>query len=209
MGRQKKYNINSLKGLETLFDDAVKELAEEVLFQIEAEYESNIDRFYNDYNPLYYDRTYSTYSGSSGGYSLYSPENFKSIGDGYMVGINIDSSNIPGSPYRADKDWVFKRTYLKGIHGINVENIVRGTHRKFYKRTKRYGKVYGIHMKMYGGEYKTTQTIMKLSRISFGKSSMSNLTPTPSAAMNKWWKKYTGVRNLNRMFNEIIENKLS
>lgn len=209
MARQKKYDIQSVKGLEVLFNDAIKEFAEEVLFQIESEYESNIDRFYNDYNPLYYDRTYSTYMGSSGGYSLYSPQNFSPIEGGYSVGINVDSSNIVGNPYRANKDWVFRRTYIKGIHGINAENIIKNKHRKFFKRTKKFGKTYGIKMRMYGGEYRITGTKMKLSRISFEKSSMSNLVPTPSSAMNKWWRRFSGKRNMARIFNGIVESKLS
>lgn len=210
MGRKKKYNLTSIKDLEKLYNDAVEEMAEEVLFQIESEYESNIDRFYNDYSPLYYDRTYSTYMGSSGGNSLFSPQNFKIVDNGYVVGINVDPSNIIGNPYHADKDWVFKRTYLKGIHGINAENIVRRKHKKYFKRTRKYGKTYGIRMRMYNGEYKTIGTRMKLSRMPVTTSSiMSNLVPSPSAAMNKWWRKYCGVRNFRKMFNEIIESKIN
>ena len=30
----------------------------------------------------------------------------------------MDSKYIPGNPYRADKDWVFDRTFIEGIHGM-------------------------------------------------------------------------------------------
>lgn len=212
MKKKKVYDLASIDGLKKMFNDAVKELSEEVLFQIESAYESNIDRFYNDYNPLYYNRTYSTYLASSGYSNLFSPQNINPIEGGFMVGIGIDSNNISGNPYRADTDWVFNRTYMKGIHGINATNLFSNTYEKKFRRVK--GKLYA---KTYQVKLVPSKKYA-LKRVSVGKiytgdvkimdRTMSNLVPSPSAGMNKWWKKFKGKRNFNKMFSEILDSKL-
>lgn len=113
-------DFSELLRLKDILYSAAEEMATEVLWEIEHNYESVIDRFYEHYDPLYYDRTYSTYLASSGYDNLYSSRNFIFMSNEYDVGININSKRIPGSPYRADKDWVFSRTFEKGIHGINT-----------------------------------------------------------------------------------------
>lgn len=124
MSKNKKYDITALNGLKEMFDDAVEDMAREVLWQIESFYESAIERFYDDYDPLYYDRTGMSMYGSSGypqGNELFSPQNIYKNGDMWTAGITIDPSYIPGNPYRANKGWVFERTFWKGIHGINTK----------------------------------------------------------------------------------------
>ena len=82
-------------------------------------FESSIEGFYNDYTPVRYRRTYSTYLASD----MYNDMNnytFNPVegGDGAEIGLHASSSNL-GNPYRAhDTEWVFKRTFEKGIHGF-------------------------------------------------------------------------------------------
>lgn len=124
MAKGKKYDISALNGLTELFNDAVEEMAREVLWEIEGFYESAIERFYDDYDPLYYDRTGMSMYGSSGypqGNELFSPQNLHQDGDVWSAGITIDPTFIPGNPYRANKGWVYERTFWKGIHGINTK----------------------------------------------------------------------------------------
>ena len=118
----KEKDFSELLQLKTVLYAAAEEMATEVLWQIEHNYESVIDKFYADYDPLYYDRTYSTYLASSGYDNLYSSRNLIFMTNTYDVGININGRRIPGNPYRADKDWVFNRTFDKGIHGINTRH---------------------------------------------------------------------------------------
>lgn len=100
--------------IEKKFNSAVKEMAEEMNFQIESAYESVIQKFYDEYTPRSYERTYSTYLGSDKYDNLFG---FTPVDDGYEVGVRVGDENIPGNPYRAEKDWVFRRTFEEGIHG--------------------------------------------------------------------------------------------
>lgn len=136
MAKSKKYDVSELDGLKDLFNDAVGDMAQEVLFRIQGFYDNAISKFYSDYDPLYYNRTYSSYEGSSGSKNLFSPENIFENGNGWTAKISIDSSYIPGNPYRADKDWVFERTFWKGIHGINTKHGWGIPERKQFMRIK-------------------------------------------------------------------------
>lgn len=54
-------------------------------------------------------------------------------GRGYIAGISVSASNIPGSPYynhwgenrgaAMDTEWVFERTFERGIHGFTSKEI--------------------------------------------------------------------------------------
>ena len=125
MGKKNDLSDVVLNDFKKKYNKAVKEFAQEIAHEIERAYESVIDMFYEDYDPLYYRRTYSTYLASTGYNHLYEPWNFQHIGDSYFVGINVDGSNIPGNPYRAYKHWVFDRTFYKGIHGINRNDLIK------------------------------------------------------------------------------------
>ena len=102
-----------------------KIIASEVSFEIEAGFEKIIDAFYNDYMPVIYERTESTYLASSNYNDLSHIEN------GNRGGIIVDSANIPGQPYYnhwgvnkgkpMNTEWVFERTY-DGIHGLTRNN---------------------------------------------------------------------------------------
>lgn len=132
----KEKDFLELLQLKTMMYSAAEEMATEVLWQIEHNYESVIDKFYKHYDPLYYERTYSTYLASSGYDKLFSSRNFIFMSDGYDVGIDINSRRIPGNPYRADKNWVFARTFEKGIHGINTRRGWGATQKKTFLKIK-------------------------------------------------------------------------
>ena len=36
--------------------------------------------------------------------------------------IIVSEKNIPGNPYNANKEWVFERTFSKGIHGVSRDD---------------------------------------------------------------------------------------
>lgn len=203
MGKEK--DFSELFKIKKIFTEIANEMAEEVLWQIENTYESVIDEFYNHYNPLYYNRTFSTYLASSGYKDLYSSQNFSPINDGYEVGINVDSGNIPNNPYRADTDWVFNRTFVKGIHGISTRRGWGKTKEKKYQRIKgnktfeviyRQGATITKQKKYYEGNIEIQQRIM------------SNMVPAPRTLMNKWWRQFTTKHNLDQLYYSILESKL-
>lgn len=106
-----------------------------VAHQLADAYGRAIDRFYDDYNPHVYERTYSTYKASdlsdmwgwNTGSSGYVGESvwFKNIRrlskNKYYVALNIDYRNIGNNPYNSPLDYVFERTYVKGIHGMTPD----------------------------------------------------------------------------------------
>ena len=203
MGKERSFS--ELYQLKKIIYSAAEEMASEVLWQIENKYETIIDEFYADYNPLYYNRTYSTYLGSSGYETLYSPQNFTPIPSGYRVGIEVDSKYYPNNPYRAeDVDWVFERTWEKGIHGIN-------TKRWGGVKTKKYQKVSG--RKIFEVIYRKNSTVTKKRKlyegnVRFQNRFMSNMIPAPRALMNDWWRKYTTKHNLDKIWSNALNNKL-
>ena len=143
------------KQLEALLDQitdvarkATEQIAEEVATRIEIAYERCIEEFYNDYpNPMYYDRTFSTYYASPAfgdfrygdeahGFGvMWKKKNnqiIKKNKKGYLAGIVVDPKNIPGNPYdgrkpKAFTSWVFTRTFEQGIHGLTPEEVLHGT----------------------------------------------------------------------------------
>lgn len=213
----KKYDLSSLDGIEKMFQDSVKELAENVLEQTELLYESVIQDFYNDYSPVWYDRTGSTFLGSSGYDNLWSSDNFYSNNGIWTTRISIGANNIPANPYRANKAWVFDRTFIKGIHGRNVKKYVFGKENiKVFRGVK--GK---LHHKTFSVQLKPTQTRGKWrseklvtvrkyyeqsARIM--QSEMSNMSPAPMSLMNKGFKALTRKRNLKAQFDDIMNSKI-
>lgn len=116
----------ALKEFEKAFNGVLQEVAMEMQVRIETMYEIAIMDFYNEYIPISYIRTGATFYGSN----KYSPSgptgnsffsNLAKRQDEYLAGILVSSdfitSNWGGNPYRADTDWVFNRTFVKGIHG--------------------------------------------------------------------------------------------
>lgn len=102
------------KRVNSVIDDIAYDLVE----AIQVNYDKAIDLFYNDYDPWYYDRTYSTYMASDGENGVSNLFNIKSTDAGFEItaGITVDSSRL-GRPYKDPTDYVFKRTWQWGIHG--------------------------------------------------------------------------------------------
>lgn len=128
-------SIISDKEIDKIISKAIKYTAEELHYEIETVYENIIDRFYSDYNPIFYERTYNTYTASSAYHNTLRRINpirgtWKDINGRvrknrriYDVGIIVDSGFMQ---YEYDapwgNNWVFQRTWQKGIHG--TENIL-------------------------------------------------------------------------------------
>lgn len=96
----------------------VNDIGYDLAEAIQINYDKAIDLFYNDYEPWYYDRTYSTYMASDGENGVSNLFNIKSTDAGFEItaGITVDSSRL-GQPYKDPADYVFKRTWQWGIHG--------------------------------------------------------------------------------------------
>lgn len=111
-----------MEKLNRIVNDAVSHAAYEAAYIIENQYESIISKFYDDYTPHIYERTYSTYLASSM-YSDYS-KGIRKLSDGsYEVGIYVSPQNIPDDPYIDDKEYVFWRTFEEGIHGLSRKDV--------------------------------------------------------------------------------------
>ena len=108
------------KRISAAMDSALEKVAIEVGYEIEKIYESVITEFYDSYEPHRYDRTKSTFYGSDIYGNYHDPVR---IDDGFLAGISVSPDTIPGNPYRADKNWVFERTFVKGYHGYNGKEI--------------------------------------------------------------------------------------
>ena len=225
MARKTKYDLSSTDGLKKLFDDSVKEMAQEVFFRIQGLYESAIQQFYNDYDPLYYQRTDSTWYGSSGTDDYYSSRNIAKRGDIYYTGIHVGPSFIKGNPYRADKDWVFWRTYNKGIHGISAGEFFGKKSNKTFMRV--YAKPNFTYVKMIGDkqtmkrQYYKGMTVdrrgkyyYKIKGLGLGspryrETVMNNMSPTPRGIVGKGYRKLTQKKNLDEIRDEIFASKLT
>lgn len=126
---------------------AAEEVASEVTFQVELAYEKAISKFYNDYDPERYERTLSTIKASNRWDDIFG---YTPTKDRFIAGIEVGSENIPNifegpddeeghQPYRDPTDWVFERTYEKGIHGYTILEARRyaDKKRKKYVLSKR------------------------------------------------------------------------
>jgi hypothetical protein len=205
-------DFSELTKADKLFRDATDAFVQDVLWQIENNYETVIDMFYQHYNPLYYDRTYSTYLASSGYETLYSLQNMNPIEVGYDVGINVDSSNIKDDPYRAETDWVFNRTWRFGIHGQDRGKRWGSKSEKTFQRVKGWRLRNTYHVDLIPGtEFGLKQTHVThryTGNISISQSFMTNMTPSPKVLMDKWWKKFNTKKNLDSIFAQIMDSKL-
>ena len=193
MAKTNDFSNKILKDIKKKYDKALDEFAQDIALEIEEGYEFAIDSFYADYNPLWYDRTYSSYLGSSAyALGIYDPTNFNVTGDIYTVGTTVSPEYIQGKPYGAsDKysditEWVFERTFVKGIHGINNRE------EQSYSRTK----IYRNKKKGVAG-------------ISIQSRNIKNMHPTPKVLMDKEFKKITSKRRMSKKFNECMNKQFS
>ena len=158
------------------YNIALEKTAQRIGREIEKAYESQIRRFYNDYNPIVYERTGATWWGSSGYRNYDSWSTY--LGDlQYQAGITVDPMNIQnamGHPYRATTIWVFNRTWHMGIHGIN-----RNT-KRYKMKKKKDGKEYEVSW-----EYRQFPT---------------NTRPTPEKEFRKEFNKIKKHQHLDEVF---------
>ena len=161
---------------------ALKKTAEELTFQIQAAYESAIDKFYADYSPHTYGRTQSTYFGSSG--AKYFKKNIYPVGDmSYMGGIVVDSFFI-GQPYKANATWVFNRTFEQGIHGYTPGEAKAWSSRWKEKQ--------GPHLSADNRlVFPPTKRAMK---------------PSPMVLLNKDFRKIASHKNIDSLFNSFYNS---
>ncbi len=116
-------------------DEAIGKAAKEAGDEIQAAFNESVDNFYDSYHPSSYNRTLSTYRGSSAARNHRTHRKLGSMR--HECGITVDSSYIGGNPYTKNPkhgwdpsvDFIFDRTFFQGIHGFN-----RGTIQKRNKR---------------------------------------------------------------------------
>ena len=224
MGKQQNDNSKLLKELNKKMNIAMKNMAEELAFQIEELYENAIQMFYEDYNPRYYNRTYSTYEGSSGAHSPL--DTVLPTNNGYQTGIIVDSANISGDPYNADKDWVFPRTFEQGIHGMTQYEAMNwwSMRKDFWReylwdsKSKNYDsflkkKTKNIPKKMRRNNGGVSIIIKGSDESSTKLDQMQAITTkgfptTPKKIMDKSFKELTKKKNLNTIWNRIASDVL-
>lgn len=200
-----------MKDLKPRFDKALKSTAEEVSFEIEKTYEDCIQSFYEDYEPMYYRRTLSTYLASSNYNDIFKIDE---IGNSaFRAGITVDAHNIHGDPYRADKEWVFNRTFEKGIHGRNRNDRIKAKdkyHKPGIERSKKNGRgVYTIQMKLNSGHFGSTYIYSPMQRWQWNAASansVKNMTPPPQILMNRGFKKIANQKHLNDLFTKFMDS---
>lgn len=112
--------IGSRSGL-SFFDDLAKdvEVYKEMMTQnrariasevIEDEFLTIMDMFYEDYTPCYYQRTGGIRNNSCARY-------YKKVGKSYRGGIALSSHDMSQEDYRADADYIFDISIIRGWHG--------------------------------------------------------------------------------------------
>lgn len=104
------------KRLKQANNAVIKKMSREIGKTIAKEYVSAIEKFYNDYTPIYYQRGYNLYKANS---AIYNGSYKKISQSHYIAGITADSDYIGANTYNQDTDLVFDITYNKGIHGTN------------------------------------------------------------------------------------------
>lgn len=215
--------------VENKFNMALADMAAETTFAIEYAYESVVQSFYDEYgpnngDPWYYKRTYSTYEASSRaddpfGYTPIEANVFES-------GIEVDHENIPGSPYRADKHWVFTRTFNEGIHGYfkkEMEGWKKSHFRKNAaklaldkKRTDRMKKFFNSRVNNAPAKYKgiTKDSITSISIQNSQIQLVKKINPgaratAPRVMMDKAFKEITKKKNMDATFQGIFNKYLN
>lgn len=188
----KKSDIDKLRdSMRKDWNKSVKEMADKMSYQIEQSYHKVIDDFYNDavfpYNtppnrPISYSRGLHLVEASNGFPNGQNPWNIQQFGDSYFAGIQVDASNIPGNPYKAHKGWVFDRAYYSGIHGFSRNDVMAWN--------KKRGR--GYHTEIL--KYSHTPLVSK---------------NKPAKMMEKEFKELTKKKNMDRMFEEIVQKRFA
>ncbi len=197
------------KDIEKRYRKALDEFASEMSFQVEAAYESVVQSFYDDYTPRYYKRTGSTYKFSD---HFNNEFEYTPFGDEYEYGIRANTNNVEGNPYRADKDWVFERTFGQGIHGFFRSELSE------WKANRKV---------TLGFEYSMSGSNKSAKSFKDFLDSKRNIAPfnikhaprrtsiktihasTPEKAMDKAFRELTRRKNMDRIWKTIISNEMA
>ena len=105
---------------------ALKRTAKRVTAEIQKQFNKTVETFYDDYDPQFYIRTYSTYFLSNNFGGTRNPSsNIKDptpTEEGYLAGIDVGPEFINGEPYKdkLGKDYITDRTWNQGIHGTEA-----------------------------------------------------------------------------------------
>ena len=166
----------TVKQIQSLINKSTNEMLqgvyENILHEIERNYEDVVDKFYQDYTPRSYRRTYSTYLASdaySGKYEL--RQNLTGDLAIMHVGIKVSTKNISGNPYLlGDKAQIFENTFVYGHHGGRFVKS-DGTFSRFSPKNGT--------MPLY----------------------IKTMTPTPKQLMDKWFEKFTNGNQINQIIN--------
>lgn len=115
-----------IKNLDTKLGWCLRRTANEIGTRIQDDFEKAITKFYMDYEPTWYDRTYSLYEGAVGvgGRGKYIKKSGKY---GYDCGIEVGSEFYSYNPYVKDPhhgkemspDEVFPNAFEYGRHGFS------------------------------------------------------------------------------------------
>lgn len=213
------------KDIESKFDMTCAKMAAEMTWRIQSGYESVVQSFYDDYTPRFYNRTYSTYLASD---RESDPFGFTPTSDGYNAGIIVDHENIPGSPYRADKHWVFTRTFKEGIHGFFqweykkwANRYYSAMNRKYMMSNARKERLKKLLLKTlkhsprkYRKGVKTsfvyTSGDINSTHLSTGTAIQTRgFSYTPMKAMDAYFKKVTAKKEMDTLFQTIFEQYLN
>ena len=202
------------------FKKALKDTTIQLNEVLEYMYENAIEAFYDSMTPKYYSRTGATFYGSN----LYNNEtriyNPVINNNEYIAEVTVSPNNIPGQPYakgrknRPDKDWVFERTYIEGIHGITpserkdwgkndywdkkIRKSYRTSFMRWYKMKQigwKFNQYKNIRYPKFGGiKY------MPLESYTYVGGRKYVMKPTPSDLMWKAYSEFRKPRNIQDFF---------
>lgn len=105
-----KFN-NLAKELKTLGDDSIRDTFDDVERDLDIEFYHCVDKFYKEYTPRFYDRTYSLYEGYK----------FDRGNDGLSLNWETNENLIPDT-HRAAPEYIFALTFEHGQHGGSIKN---------------------------------------------------------------------------------------
>lgn len=208
---KKKDPMDEIKAdIEKKYKKDLEEFAAEMSYQVEAAYESVVQSFYDDYGPnngepWYYKRTYSTYKFSD----HYDDEfAFTPFGDEYEYGITANTDNVSGNPYRADKNWVFERTFGQGIHGffrteLNEWKANRVVSLQYEYTMAGKNKTHSSYKEFLNSQQKKAP--LNIKRPPKRTSVKTIHAKTPKDAMDKAMKELTKKKNMDKIWKEICE----
>lgn len=108
------------KKITKIYNNAMKKMAQKITNNLEKKYKFAINEFYKDYDPWYYDRGYNLYKG----FKRVSKRGYLKSDNGYMSGITVSDAYIGNNPYHQDREYVYMRSFSKGIHGINRNDAI-------------------------------------------------------------------------------------